>query len=204
MYRFFLMFWTSVRLGKSIPFKVLMPARIRIFKGATILFKSRVVLGNNRKQLPVSQNTINLAFGKNSATHFGKGVSLGPGVSIVVKDGAQFSIGDHTYITSDSHIEAVGDIKIGSDCAISWGVTILDDNHHVMIRENATEKSTKLSVTTIGNHVWIGCNSTILAGTIIGDNCIVAAGSVVKGSFPPGVLIAGNPARMVKENVVWK
>jgi acetyltransferase-like isoleucine patch superfamily enzyme len=51
---------------------------------------------------------------------------------------------------------------------------------------------------TIGNDVWLGAKVTILDGTVIGDGCIVAAGAVVKGEFPPRSIIAGVPARVVK------
>ena len=50
---------------------------------------------------------------------------------------------------------------------------------------------------TIGNNVFIGTKAVILKGTTIGDNCIVGAGSVVRGTFPDGVVIAGNPAKVI-------
>lgn len=50
---------------------------------------------------------------------------------------------------------------------------------------------------TIGNNVFIGTKAIILKGTTIGDNCIIGAGSVVKGVFPEGVVIAGNPAKVI-------
>lgn len=46
--------------------------------------------------------------------------------------------------------------------------------------------------------MWIGLNALILKGTIIGDNCVVGAGAVVKGKFPANCVIAGNPAKIVK------
>lgn len=55
----------------------------------------------------------------------------------------------------------------------------------------------------IGNKVWIGTNSIILKDTIIGDNCIIAANSVVKGVFPENCLIGGNPAKILRKDVQW-
>jgi len=56
----------------------------------------------------------------------------------------------------------------------------------------------------IGNKVWIGCRTTILKGTAIADGCIVGANSFVSKNFnQKNCMIAGNPARIVKENVKW-
>lgn len=49
----------------------------------------------------------------------------------------------------------------------------------------------------IGNNVFLGFNSTVLMGTEIGDNCIVGSGAIVKGMFPNGSVIAGNPATVI-------
>jgi len=57
----------------------------------------------------------------------------------------------------------------------------------------------------IGNKVWIGCSTTILKGTTIADGCIVGSNSFVNKVFNhTNCLIAGNPARIVKENVHWR
>lgn len=64
------------------------------------------------------------------------------------------------------------------------------------------DKNTKINIKKnkliIGENVWIGLNAIILKNTNIGDNSIVAAGSVVKGKFPSNVLIQGNPAKIVR------
>ena len=56
----------------------------------------------------------------------------------------------------------------------------------------------------IGNNVWIGSKSIILKGVKLGDNVIVAAGSVVTKSFAGNVMIGGNPAGIIKEGCRWE
>ena len=50
----------------------------------------------------------------------------------------------------------------------------------------------------IGDHCWIGTNAVLLAGTVLGDRCVVGAGSVVTKSFPAGSVIGGVPAKLLK------
>lgn len=66
-----------------------------------------------------------------------------------------------------------------------------------MISNDRTIGRDKPKTIKVGNNVWIGLNVTILKGTVIGNNCVIAAGSVVKGEFPDNVLIQGNPAVIV-------
>ena len=56
----------------------------------------------------------------------------------------------------------------------------------------------------IGNHVWIGSKVIILKCVTIGENSIIAAGSVVTKDVPPNVTVAGNPARIVRQNDTWR
>ena len=75
----------------------------------------------------------------------------------------------------------------------------MDSNGHEVYSENRTQGRDIPKEIHIGNNVWIGLNSIILKGTHIGDNSIVAAGSVVKGVFPCNVIVQGNPAVIVNE-----
>jgi len=56
---------------------------------------------------------------------------------------------------------------------------------------------------TIGDQVWIGTGATVLAGVTIGDGAVIAAGSVVAAAVPGRTLAAGNPARVVRQDVSW-
>lgn len=192
----------SMKLRSKIPFKIYNQAAVKIRPGAKVNLKGRVVVGHKKEEHRISLLPVNLYFGRDSKVNFGHSVCFGQGVNIIVKDKASLSIGDSTYFTSDMHLETENQISIGSNCAISWGTTIIDSNHHHLIIEN--KKQSPLGKIEIGNHVWIGCNCTILKDTMIGNNCVVAAGSVVKGIFPDNSLIAGNPAKVVKQNINWE
>lgn len=89
-------------------------------------------------------------------------------------------------------------IRIGDYCKITAGVMILaHDYGRSVIRIKYGENVAGSSPVTIGSNVFIGVNSVILKGTIIGDNCIIGAGSVVSGKYHSDSVIAGNPARVI-------
>jgi acetyltransferase-like isoleucine patch superfamily enzyme len=113
--------------------------------------------------------------------------------------GALITIGDNCRING-AYIHAQKKIEIGSNCVIASGVNIIDSNGHQLLSNNRTRGRDDAKEIIIGNNVWIGLNSIILKGTIMGDNCVVSAGSVVKGIFDANSLIQGNPA--VKVNTL--
>lgn len=201
---FRLLFYLLRYLRKSgiwCPFKVYNASSIKVRKSSKLNLSGRLSFGSSdRNKAVVSVNKTNFYIGHHSNVNIGHSVSIGPGVNIIVKDNGKLEIGNGTYFTSDLHLEVHGNTWIGSDCAISWGVTIIDSDHHVLNYPNQKSKSDSVI---IGNHVWIGNNSIILKGSKIGDGCVIAAGSVVTGEFPSGVLIGGCPAKVIKENVEW-
>lgn len=202
MLSFYLRYPQLIRLNRVlIPIKAHHRVIFKKTKTCQIKLAGRLTFGN--KKLALSSGApSNIQLGNHSQFICGRGVNIGPGVNIIQKEKSILEIGENTYFTADSRLEVVNKISIGSDCAISWGTSIIDDNHHTIYYENKN-KATSNEVG-IGNHVWIGCQTVILPGTSIGDNCIIAAGSVVKGSFPENTLIAGNPAKVIKNDVSWK
>lgn len=90
-------------------------------------------------------------------------------------------------------------LKIGKYCKITRGVTILThDYSRSVLRRAYGEILGEAAMTTIGDNVFIGVNSIILMGAHIGNNVIVGAGSVVGGKIPDNVVVAGNPAKVVR------
>jgi acetyltransferase-like isoleucine patch superfamily enzyme len=124
------------------------------------------------------------------------------GTRIFVNDGGHLEVGTRSYINDCSTVTCFENIKIGSGCSISWNTNILDTNvHELIVRGSPKPRSEPVA---IGDHVWIGTGATILAGTTIGDNAIVAAGSVVTSDVQPGTLVGGNPARVISEHASWR
>lgn len=97
---------------------------------------------------------------------------------------AQLTIGNHCFFNINCSITCMNKIKIGDNCKFGNNVVIVDHNHNFM---GGSEEFVGSEII-IGNNVWIGANCTILMGTHIEDNIVIAAGSVVKGYIPSNTL----------------
>lgn len=131
------------------------------------------------------------------------------GIIIFDKENATVSIGNRVFMSGS--LIASEKIEIGDDVLISWGVTIVDHNSHSL---SFTERSADVSNWSLGikdwtnvkivpvkisNKVWIGFNSIILKGVTVGEGAVVGAGSVVTKDVPAWTVVAGNPARIIRE-----
>ena len=89
-------------------------------------------------------------------------------------------------------------ITIGNDCYITANCQfITHDGGTLILRKEVPDLEITAPIT-IGNDVYIGLNTTILAGTKIGNRCIIGACSLVKGEFPDNSVVAGVPAKVIK------
>lgn len=115
-------------------------------------------------------------------------------------------IGQNCEFGDNTHLVALKELRIGDNVLIASKCFISDSNHGQYSGEEQdspylppNQRGIVSQRVQIGNNVWIGENAVILAGTIIGNGCIVGANSTVKGNFPDNVIIAGSPARIIKE-----
>lgn len=147
---------------------------------------------------------------KDSIIRIGKDCLI-EGYLVTETDESLLTIGDNTYIGGGTVIDCVKSINIGNDVLISYECILADSDNHstkysVRKKDLADWKLQKHDWTTtnskpieISTGVWIGARAIILKGVTIGEGSIVGAGSVVTKDVPAWTIVAGNPAKIIRE-----
>lgn len=149
------------------------------------------------------EDTVVITFlGNHNSIKIGKGVSVGK-LSVFCGKEAYCRIGEGTEIEDAKIIITDGSIVIGNDCLFSHQVTLRNHDTHHIFNKNTGKRINYAGNMRIGNHVWLGHGVTLLGSSDIGDNSIVGTMAVTLGTFPKEVIVAGNPARIVREHVCW-
>ena len=118
----------------------------------------------------------------------GEKFKMRDGAKIRVRKGAVCKIGNNSSVNCYNMIACRKEILIGNDVQLSPNVQIYDHDHDFRANGGIKAGKYKTGSITIGNNVWIGANSIILRGSKIGDNAVIAAGSIVKGEVPAGAV----------------
>ena len=107
-------------------------------------------------------------------------------------------IGDHVFLNYLCTILDCNDVRIGNHVMIGPGVQIYTAAHHIQaeFRNQGLEVAKPI---TIEDNVWIGGSAILLPGVRIGRNAVVGAGAVVPRNVPENTVVAGNPARVLRE-----
>ncbi len=149
---------------------------------------------------------------RSRAIELGAHVSCYAGVSFAVGEHGACKVGDFTLLNG-ALIMADERIEIGSHCLVSWNVGIADSDFHPIdaaqrrldtmalapfYRNRPPRPPLRTAPVIIKDNVWIGMNAVILKGITIGENSVIAAGAVVSNDVPMNVVVAGNPAVIVK------
>jgi len=123
-------------------------------------------------------------------------------VGFKVSHDAQLLIGSRVSINYQTTISVAKQLRIGDDTMIAANVQIYDNPSHPLSPSRRLRRESfalaDARPVVLGRNVWIGTGAIILAGVTIGDNSVVAAGSIVTKPVPPSTLVAGNPARIIK------
>ncbi|CEJ74648.1 galactoside O-acetyltransferase [[Clostridium] sordellii] len=180
---------------KSNYFKLFMKFNKVNFGKNLNLYGTPIIFKKKRSKLNIGENcTIRSSFLSNL-------VGLSQRTIIVTRtEEANINIGNNVGI-SGATIYARKGITIGDNTLVGGNTKILDNDFHpieVEARNRDDKYAIRSKEVTIGKNCFIGCNSLILKGTKIGEGCVVGAGSVVSGEFSSNVVIAGNPAKVIK------
>lgn len=116
---------------------------------------------------------------------------------IQINYGKNTKIGKNVFINFDCTLLDLGGIIIEDNVMIAPKVSLLSEGHPVFINERQTLTTAKIH---IKKNAWIGANATILQGVTIGENSVVAAGSVVSKDVPANTIVGGVPAKFIKKN----
>ncbi|CAN7590324.1 sugar O-acetyltransferase [Bosea sp. LjRoot9] len=110
--------------------------------------------------------------------------------------GTNTRIGRNVFVNQNCTFYDLGGIEIADDVMIGPNVSIITSSHPI---EPAQRRNgVTASPVVIEKNVWIAAGATIIGGVTVGENSVVAAGSVVTADVPPNTLVAGNPARVIR------
>ncbi len=195
-------------LAQAVRLPVLVSHRMAIFNFG----------GNVTVRGPARPGSVLLGFGANGAFDFRRSRSvwqvagevvfdgparLGNGFKLSIARGGRVAFGADFVLSAESQIVCRDSITFGRGCLVSWDVLILDSDFHRVIDADGAGSNVQAPIV-LGDRVWVGARASVLKGVTLGDDVVVAAGSIVAGSEPrSNVLLAGNPARVVRAGVRW-
>lgn len=137
--------------------------------------------------------------------------SLIAGTLVVEAATSRIEIGNNVFIGGGALIDCLDQITIGNDVLISYQVIIMDsDNHSLRASERIGDlkrwrdqeydwSRVNRAPIEIHSKTWIGARAIITKGVVIGEGAVVATGAVVTKDVPPYTIVAGNPARVIRE-----
>lgn len=190
--------WARVRSGN--------PSNIVALKGTAVSIDptASIHMGTGKVVLNASwcdENPFNTLFSmrERSSLIVHGSLSIYSNADISVNENATLEIGCG-FINHGARIHCFNRITIGNGVYVGDDVAIRDSDGHEIV---GAVKPMTLPIV-IEDHVWIGARVLITKGVTIGEGAVVAAGSIVVNAVPPHSLVAGVPARVVRENVTWK
>lgn len=145
----------------------------------------------------------------------------GNGHRVVINRGCRFNRGGNIWFRDSCCILTIGEnstfedvhlaltepnsqITIGRDCMFAYDIDVRTGDSHSIISQESNERINYAEDITVGNHVWVAAHSIILKGSTIPDNSVIATGSVVTKKYSKqGIIIGGNPAKLIKDGITW-
>lgn len=129
------------------------------------------------------------------------GINFKFGYNSEFSDHRMIEVGDNVFMGLNTIINTTVPVKIGNDVMFGRSVTIMGGDHNMSVvgipMRYVKEGGTNTPIV-IENDVWVGSNVVILKGVVLGEGCVIGAGSIVTKSMPPYSICVGNPCRTIK------
>ena len=122
-------------------------------------------------------------------TIIGNRFNMRRGSALRCREKGKLKIGNNVSFGMNNIIVCLDQIEIGDDCEFGPNVCVFDHDHDYKNKNGLSSNQYKTAPIIIGKNVWIGANTIILRGTKIGDNSVIAAGSIIKGGYPNNSII---------------
>lgn len=185
-----------------------------------------VIRGNNnmvsikskshRFYVRINGNNNSIDIGENSRLKYTQITIMGDNNHIIAEDGSKLDgpckitlegnstlyIGRNSGIRGVSFVAKDANITVGRNCMFSYDVIVRNNDSHKVLDQDGNVTNMAQDIV-IGDHVWLCERSTILKGVTIGNDSVIAYGAIVTKDCPPNSIMAGNPARVVKQDINW-
>ncbi len=201
--RFCLHFFTLKEALKR-PIQIHYGLNYKIETGAKIiidapLYSYMIKIGvDDTKYIQAKKSIIHL--GKNSTLRFKSDAIFSKGISLWLEPDAEMNIGTGFFCNNNCTFRCSTNITLHDRALFGWNIMLNTTDGHVIETENKVKSMS--GPITIGSHTWIASNSEISKNVTIAEECIIAQHSLINKSFLiPHCLIAGVPAKVVRENV---
>lgn len=158
---------------------------------------------------PPSHNITRVQLAENAQLVMDNNSLIMNGSYITVSANRKLQIGANTYISQGVKLNTRSGLTIGNNVLIGHDTLIMDYDGHPIFEEHEIDDG-KFNIggnsqpIVIEDNVWIGHRATILKGVTVGKGAVVGARSCVTSDVLPNTIVAGNPARVVKENIKWR
>lgn len=178
--------------------------------GKSRLHGARIEIQGNHNiiRLHPTCKLVNVSFrllGDNLRVELGERVKMSRwGEFLLMGEDAEIRLGHHTTVESARFIAHGGTrLEVGPDCMFAYDVEIRTSDGHSILDAGSGERINPDKSIRIGEHVWIGARSVVLKGVSIGNDSVVATGSIVSQDLGAGVVAGGIPARAIRDGVTW-
>ena len=179
------------------------------YKGS-YLHRVKIIIKGSNNQLNIAEGTklINctiLFSDDNCILSIGENCVVKNTAFTITHDSSKILLGDNT--TCNGGLIYAGEskaIEIGEDCMFSSNIDIRTTDSHSIIALDTNVRENLAKDIIIGNHVWLGNSSKVWKGSLIGDNSIIGAGSIVTNTIDSNCIAVGVPAKKIKSNMSWK